>query len=103
MTTDIEVIFEMPLSIVFCPWYNRDMIKLRLAQLATQRGLNLNQTAIQSGISLAVIRRYWYSSKDGKKDGEPLLEVRMDFLEKLADLLKVDDLGKFFERTGDDG
>jgi DNA-binding Xre family transcriptional regulator len=66
------------------------MIRLKLKELAEARGLNLNQTALRSQISLNVIRRYWYSSSTGRQGGPPLTEVRLDFLERLADLLECD-------------
>ena len=77
------------------------MIKLRVAQLAKLRGLNMNRVALRSGIPTGTIRRYWYGTRDGRKDGDPILEVRMDFLEKLANLLEIKDVGQFFDYTED--
>lgn len=87
------------LEIVLSLVYTGEMIRLRLREIALARGLNINQTAIQSGVAISVVRRYWYSAADGKESGPPLLEVRLDFIEKLANLLGVEDVGELFEMT----
>jgi hypothetical protein len=72
------------------PCYNDAMaVRVRLRELAEARGLNMNQTALRAGLNVTVVRRYWYSSSDGKDGGPPLTEVNLAFLEKLADLLGV--------------
>ena len=74
----------------FCAWYNVGMtMRVRLRELAEARGLNMNQTALRAGLNVAVVRRYWYSSSDGRAGGPPLTEVNLAFLEKLADLLEI--------------
>ena len=73
-------------------------IRVRLRELAQARGLNMNQTALQAGLNITVVRRYWYSSSDGKDGGPPLTEVNLHFLEKLADLLGIEPR-ELLERT----
>ena len=51
--------------------------------------MNMSQVQRQSGLTAGMVRRYWYSTQDGKVNGEPLTEVSLKALEVLADLLKV--------------
>lgn len=77
-------------------------LRLRLRKLAEARGLNMNQTSLRASINVNVVRRYWYSSSNGKVGGPPLTEVNLIFLEKLANLLELDDIGQLFERQSDE-
>ena len=74
-------------------------IRLRLRELAEAQGLNMNQTALRSALNIGVVRRYWYSSSDGRSGGPPLTEVNVIFLERFMDLLELDDIGQLFERV----
>ena len=65
-------------------------VRVRLRELAEARGLNMNQTALRAGLNLTVVRRYWYSSSNGKEGGPPLTEVNLSFLEKLAELVGIE-------------
>ena len=55
-------------------------VHLRLKELAESKGLNLSQVQRQSGLTMGMVRRYWYN-----KTGQVTLEA----LGILADLLKV--------------
>ncbi len=65
------------------------MARLRLRELAEERGLNMSQVQRRSGLTMGAVRRYWYNTQDGKIDGPPLALVSLDALEKLASLLHV--------------
>jgi transcriptional regulator with XRE-family HTH domain len=65
------------------------MARLRLRELAEERGLNMNQVQRQSGLTMGAVRRYWYNTQDGRSDGSPLALVSLDALERLAALLHV--------------
>ena len=62
------------------------MPRLRLKELAEERGLNISQLQRQSGLDLGMVRRYWYN--EGTKG--PLHEVNLIALGKLAQVLGVD-------------
>jgi transcriptional regulator with XRE-family HTH domain len=61
------------------------MARLRLRELAEARGLNMSQVQRQSGLTMGMVRRYWYNEG---KDG-PLNEVQLEALDTLARLLGV--------------
>ncbi len=57
------------------------MARLRLRELAEDRGLNMSQVQRQSGLTMGMVRRYWYNE---------VREVSLDALDKLAALLGVE-------------
>jgi DNA-binding Xre family transcriptional regulator len=61
------------------------MTRLRIRELATQRGLNQKELADKSGVSAQLINRYW---------NYPMQRVELDALAKIAKALhcKVADL-----------
>ena len=65
------------------------MGKLRVRQIAEGQGLNMSQLQRQSGLTMGVIRRYWYNTVNGLADGEPLQMVSLDHLNRIADVLQV--------------
>ena len=73
-------------------------MRLRVRELAEARNLNMNRLAIQAGLSAPVMRRYWYSSSDGRNGGPPLTEVSLNFLVQIADVLGVEP-GDLLERV----
>lgn len=56
------------------------MLKLRVKEIAEEQGLNRSQLQIKSGVTLALLNRYWNSTTS---------EVRLDALEKIAKALGV--------------
>lgn len=66
------------------------MLRLKVREVAEAQNLNLSQLQRRSGVTMPSVRRYWYNTRDGKSEGEPLLEVNLTVLEAIADALKVD-------------
>lgn len=64
-------------------------VRLCIRELAQAKGMNMSQVQRQSGLTPSQIRRYWYSTQDGKRKGKPLTEVSLDSLGKLSYLLGV--------------
>jgi DNA-binding Xre family transcriptional regulator len=57
-----------------------NMIRLRIKEVAEAQGLNQSRLQIKSGVTIALLRRYWHNqSKD----------VRLEELEKIARALGV--------------
>lgn len=73
-------------------------IRLRVRELAEARNLNMNKLAIQAGLSIPVVRRYWYNSSNGKNGGPPLAEISLRVLAQMADVLGVEP-GDLLERV----
>jgi transcriptional regulator with XRE-family HTH domain len=61
------------------------VVRLRLKDLAEERGLNISQLQRQSGLDMGMVRRYWYN--EGRNG--PLTEVNLVALAKLAHVLGV--------------
>lgn len=61
------------------------MPRLRLKELAEERGFNISQLQRQTGLDMGMVRRYWYN--EGTKG--PLNEVNLIALGKLARVLGV--------------
>lgn len=57
------------------------MLRLKVKELAESRGLNRNQLQLKSGVTLALLNRYWNNQTT---------EVRLDALEKIARALDVE-------------
>ncbi len=59
--------------------------RLRVKELAEARGLNISQLQRQSGLTMGMVRRYWYNEgKEGQLDG-----VSLSALHKIASVLGV--------------
>lgn len=54
------------------------MIRIALKDLAEAKGLNLSQVQRQSGLTMGLVRRYWYNETE---------EVKLSALAKLCALL----------------
>ncbi len=65
------------------------MAKLRLKEIAEAQGLNMSQLQRQSGLTMGVVRRYWYSTANGLADGDPLEMVSLTHINRLAEVLNV--------------
>lgn len=85
------------------------MARLRVQEWAKTRGLNLSQLQAavnkrlnaERPVAMGTMRRYWYSTKDGKETGEPIELADLHLLATIArvldvplsDLLNEDELG----------
>jgi hypothetical protein len=65
------------------------MPKLKVKELAEERGLNMSQLQRKSGVTMPSVRRYWYNTRDGKANGEPLVEINLTVLGAIARALGV--------------
>lgn len=65
------------------------MPRLRVREVATQKGLNMSQLSRRADIAMGTVRRYWYSTSGGKADGAPLREIDMVVLQAIAHVLDV--------------
>lgn len=74
------------------------MIKLRVRELAEQRGYNLGTFQRAASLPMTTARRVWHSSTEGRVQGPPLKHVDLELLEKLADFLGVTP-GELLERV----
>lgn len=54
------------------------MIKINLQSIAESKGFNMSQVQRQSGLTMGLVRRYWYNETE---------EVKLSALEKLCMLL----------------
>lgn len=87
------------------------MARLKVQEIASGKGVNLSQLQItvnrrlpvdEKPVAIGTIRRYWYSSQDGKASGEPIELVNIHLLGtiakalevKISDLLNEDELGQ---------
>ena len=66
------------------------MARLRIREIAEEQGLNMSQLQRQSGMTMGVVRRYWYNTANGLAEGEPLEMVSLAYINKLAEVLKVE-------------
>lgn len=65
------------------------MPRLRVREVAEQKGFNMSQLARRADIAMGTVRRYWYSTSGGKADGAPLREIDMVVLQAIAHVLNV--------------
>ncbi len=65
------------------------MARLRLREVAEAQGFNMSLLQRQSGLTMGVVRRYWYNTANGLAEGEPLEMVSLQHINRLAEVLKV--------------
>jgi hypothetical protein len=74
------------------------MARLRVQEVAAQRGLNLSQLQIAVNrrlpatiepVAIGTIRRYWYSTQNGKASGDAIKLVDINLLGTIAKVLDV--------------
>lgn len=65
------------------------MPRLRIRELAEARKLNISQLSRRADITMGTARRYWYATRDGKAQGEPLEELNIPVLKAIANVLGV--------------
>ena len=63
--------------------------RLRLREVAEAQGFNMSLLQRQSGLTMGVVRRYWYNTANGLAEGEPLEMVSLQHINRLAEVLKV--------------
>ncbi len=66
------------------------MARLRLREVAQTQGLNMSQVQRRSGLTMGVVRRYWYNTANGLAEGDPLVMVSLEHIDKLAEVLGVE-------------
>lgn len=57
------------------------MISIRLKELAEAKGFNQSQLQRQTGLTMGLVRRYWFNDTE---------EIKLSALEKLCDFLDCD-------------
>jgi DNA-binding Xre family transcriptional regulator len=67
------------------PQQRRRIVRLQVRELAAERGVNMSQLQRQTGLTMGMIRRYWYN--EGK--GQPLDGIQLSALARIADVLGV--------------
>ena len=87
------------------------MERLKVQEVAAARGVNLSQLHVAINqrmsdrgepVALGTVRRYWYSTHDGRASGKPIELVNIHILGTIArvlsvpvaDLLNGDELGQ---------
>jgi DNA-binding Xre family transcriptional regulator len=66
------------------------MIRLRVREVAQQRGLSLSDLQREAKLPISTARRYWYNSKTGlARDEGTLTEVNLVTIGEIANLLKI--------------
>lgn len=65
------------------------MIRLRVGAIAAAHGLTLSELQRRTGLSMPLVRRYWYGTRDGSVHGRPLQQVTLPVLAQIAQALGV--------------
>jgi DNA-binding Xre family transcriptional regulator len=65
------------------------MAKLRVNEIAKERGMNLSQLQRKADIAMRTARRYWFNTQSGNTTGEPLKEISFEVLGAIAKALEV--------------
>lgn len=74
------------------------MARLRIQETAKQRDMNMSQLLARINsrlphdvkpVAMGTMRRYWYSTKDGKEEGPEIELVDLVFLGTISNVLGV--------------
>ena len=65
-------------------------IRLRVQEVAGERGIDMAVLARRADIGMTTMRRVWHNSATGAKGGVPLESVNLKVLEDIADVLGVE-------------
>lgn len=65
-------------------------LRLRIREIAQRKGVSMSQLQRQTGLTMSLVRRYWYNTQDGRKRGKPLTFVSFEPLAVLARFLEVE-------------
>lgn len=81
-------------------WYTQNMafkkakpqtkIRLRVAEIAKERGMDMATLARRAEIGMTTMRRMWHNTATGSIGGDPLESVNLKVLEDIADVLGVE-------------
>jgi transcriptional regulator with XRE-family HTH domain len=64
-------------------------VRLRIREVAEEKGINLSQLARRADLGMTTARRMWFGTGDGREDGSSLQYVSLDSLERIAHALGV--------------
>ena len=64
-------------------------IRLRVRDIAQAQHFNLSRFQRELKLTLGTARRVWYSTSDGREQGDPLKQVSLDIVEQIADYFGV--------------
>lgn len=65
------------------------MPRLRIREVAEAQNVNLSQLQRKADIAVRTARRYWFNTKSGNTTGEPLEELSLPILGRIAAVLGV--------------
>jgi transcriptional regulator with XRE-family HTH domain len=65
------------------------MPKLRVREVAESKSMNLSQLQRKADIAVRTARRYWFNTRSGNVTGEPLEELSLEVLGRIAQALEV--------------
>jgi len=65
-------------------------LRLRVREVAEEKGFNLSQLARKADLGMTTARRLWFSTGDGRERGVPLQYISLDALDRIASVLDVD-------------
>lgn len=65
------------------------MARIRLRELAENKGLSISRLQIESRLSMGTVRRYWYNTTDGSEHGSRLKMINLDVLDTFARVLNT--------------
>ena len=75
--------------------------RLRVRELGEKRGLNLAEFQREAKLPVSTARRYWYGTEDGSTNGDPLKQVSLETIDKIADFFGCPP-GDLFRRVDDE-
>lgn len=73
-------------------------VRLRVRQLAEDRGLNLSTFQREAKLPMTTARRVWFSTGTGSIEGEPLAQISFEVIDTLSRFFGVPP-GDLFERV----
>jgi transcriptional regulator with XRE-family HTH domain len=65
------------------------MPRLRVREIAESQNMNLSQLQRKADIAVRTARRYWFNTRSGNVTGEPLEELSLEVLGRIARALEV--------------
>ncbi len=65
------------------------LVRLKVREIAEAQNLNMSQLQRKAGVTMPSVRRYWYNTRDGKAEGQPLREIDLSVLVAIARVLGV--------------
>jgi DNA-binding Xre family transcriptional regulator len=65
-------------------------IQLRVSEIAKQQSMSMSALARRADLGMTTMRRMWHGTANGNIEGEPLENISLIVLEKLAVALGVE-------------